>query len=109
MPEKIAAKPVPWIRVTQFAIITMAVIAVAAALEATGEIAVPICTALVFALTLGPASDRLSRLGLPPVTGAIILVIVLGLVPAGASARSEERRVGKECVSTGISRWWPYN
>src|SRR3546814_19300935 len=23
-------------------------------------------------------------------------------------ARSEERRVGKECVSTGRSRWWPY-
>lgn len=86
MPDKIAIKPVTWTRVTQFAIITMAVIAVAAALEATGEIAVPICAALVFALTLGPASDRLSRLGLPPVTGAIILVIVLGLVLAGASA-----------------------
>src|SRR3546814_20561924 len=23
--------------------------------------------------------------------------------------RSEERRVGKECVSTGRSRWWRYN
>src|SRR3546814_20537103 len=23
--------------------------------------------------------------------------------------RSEERRVGKECVSTGRSRWWPYH
>src|SRR3546814_17460302 len=23
--------------------------------------------------------------------------------------RSEERRVGKECVSTFRSRWWPYN
>src|SRR3546814_10941038 len=23
--------------------------------------------------------------------------------------RSEERRVGKECVSTCMSRWWPYN
>src|SRR3546814_13788486 len=23
--------------------------------------------------------------------------------------RSEERRVGKECVSTCRSRWWPYN
>src|SRR3546814_14167750 len=23
--------------------------------------------------------------------------------------RSEERRVGKECVSTCISRWWTYN
>src|SRR3546814_14708236 len=24
------------------------------------------------------------------------------------SSRSEERRVGKECVSTCSSRWWPY-
>src|SRR3546814_786047 len=26
-----------------------------------------------------------------------------------AVVRSEERRVGKECVSTGRSRWWPYH
>src|SRR3546814_8676946 len=25
------------------------------------------------------------------------------------SCRSEERRVGKECVSTCRSRWWPYH
>src|SRR3546814_20550348 len=25
------------------------------------------------------------------------------------ASRSEERRVGKECVSTGRSRWSPYN
>src|SRR3546814_13730911 len=31
-----------------------------------------------------------------------------GLIPAGARAqRSEERRVGKECVSTCRSRWSP--
>src|SRR3546814_17270087 len=30
-----------------------------------------------------------------------------GLVAAGI--RSEERRVGKECVSTGRSRWAPYH
>src|SRR3546814_11260638 len=27
----------------------------------------------------------------------------------GLMARSEERRVGKECVSTGRSRWSPYH
>src|SRR3546814_16075843 len=27
----------------------------------------------------------------------------------GFSARSEERRVGKECVSTCRSRWWPFH
>src|SRR3546814_12347550 len=26
-----------------------------------------------------------------------------------ALGRSEERRVGKECVSTCRSRWWPYH
>src|SRR3546814_13797580 len=26
-----------------------------------------------------------------------------------APRRSEERRVGKECVSTCRSRWWPYH
>src|SRR3546814_17268046 len=29
--------------------------------------------------------------------------------PFGAHARSEERRVGKECVSTGRYRWAPYH
>src|SRR6056297_3347535 len=28
---------------------------------------------------------------------------------AAPSRRSEERRVGKECVSTCRSRWWPYH
>src|SRR3546814_16092819 len=30
-------------------------------------------------------------------------------VNAHLQVRSEERRVGKECVSTGRFRWWPYN
>src|SRR3546814_11859134 len=36
-----------------------------------------------------------------------LLKIVIGLVPAQEMARSEERRVGKECVSTCRSRWSP--
>src|SRR3546814_14841189 len=27
----------------------------------------------------------------------------------GSGLRSEERRVGKECVSTCRARWWPYH
>src|SRR3546814_3109752 len=34
---------------------------------------------------------------------------VLQLNPATAFKRSEERRVGKECVSTCRSRWSPYH
>src|SRR3546814_981716 len=30
-------------------------------------------------------------------------------IPRGAGARSEARRVGKECVSTCRSRWSPYH
>src|SRR3546814_2085729 len=31
------------------------------------------------------------------------------LVAETGNQRSEERRVGKECVSTCRSRWWPYH
>src|SRR3546814_18234029 len=34
---------------------------------------------------------------------------VAELAAGMAPVRSEERRVGKECVSTCRSRWWPYN
>src|SRR3546814_18611880 len=32
-----------------------------------------------------------------------------GIRQSASIARSEERRVGKECVSTCKSRWWPYH
>src|SRR3546814_14493968 len=42
----------------------------------------------------------------------VLQVVVLPEDPAAARVddhhRSEERRVGKECVSTGRSRWSPY-
>src|SRR3546814_10913181 len=73
---------------------------------------------LVFALAIG--THR---------TMAVLLIIVLGsvlvtpltlwaakplqnivpYVPHLAAGRSEERRVGKECVSTCRSRWSPYH
>src|SRR3546814_15791098 len=31
------------------------------------------------------------------------------VAPSDLAPRSAERRVGKECVSTGRSRWWPYH
>src|SRR3546814_3521454 len=33
----------------------------------------------------------------------------ISISPVFMPIRSEERRVGKECVSTGRSRWSPYN
>src|SRR3546814_13701836 len=41
------------------------------------------------------------RAAAPPVDGVVAGDLWL--------VRSEERRVGKECVSTGISRWSPYH
>src|SRR3546814_11352634 len=34
------------------------------------------------------------------------MLLVMGTI--AKKMRSEERRVGKECVSTCRSRWWPY-
>src|SRR3546814_11905907 len=36
-------------------------------------------------------------------------IVVIAVAHALAQERSEERRVGKECVSTCRSRWSPYN
>src|SRR3546814_11577924 len=36
-------------------------------------------------------------------------IVIIQLTQIEASFRSDERRVGKECVSTCRSRWWPYH
>src|SRR3546814_11319995 len=41
--------------------------------------------------------------------GLKVLVVAPGSVRTNVSRRSEERRVGKECVSTCRSRWSPYH
>jgi hypothetical protein len=45
------------------------------------------------------------------VTPALALAVgaAVGADAVDADARSEERRVGKECVSTCRSRWSPYH
>src|SRR3546814_16281497 len=58
---------------------------------------------------------RVLVLVLAPITHAIHIVVSVILRPFGIllgpelSDRSEERRVGKECVSTCRSRWSPYH
>src|SRR3546814_10378424 len=60
---------------------------------------VPIFVALFLATLLRPFVSRLARLRLPdPIAAAIVVPLFL---------RSEERRVGKECVSKCRSRWSP--
>src|SRR3546814_17827889 len=49
----------------------------------------------------------------PPETGQVLSGTVLARAATGSfllqTERSEERRVGKECVSTCRSRWSPYH
>src|SRR3546814_15400297 len=57
--------------------------------------------------------------GLPLLAGALLLVLILkpskkslhgsARFANAGDLRSEERRVGKECVSTCRSRWSPYH
>src|SRR3546814_15900079 len=74
--------------------------------------ALPLWTWLITVLALtfgGPGSDLVFG-GVGVMAYAVLLLIVVGALPAAAvlRSRSEERRVGKECVSTCRSRWSPY-
>src|SRR3546814_20921391 len=73
------------------------------------------------------ADRRLQIYGLSAIALAVLLIAVLigslvstgyqSFVPTNVSfevyadptKRSEERRVGQECVNTGSSRWWMYH
>src|SRR3546814_1678553 len=41
--------------------------------------------------------------------GGSLTILASALIDTGSKMRSEERRVGKECVSTCRSRWSPYH
>src|SRR3546814_12981504 len=59
----------------------------------------------------------LQRLGIGRTAGMMVVEIIAGWLTGSMAlladgmhmARSEERRVGKECVSTCRSRWSPYH
>src|SRR3546814_14616985 len=73
------------------------------------------------ALALGDADHQLARVILPPLAAEHGLERLdrhfvaahhhppRRLRVVDEVERSEERRVGKECVSTCRSRWWPYH
>src|SRR3546814_10719973 len=49
-------------------------------------------------------------LGMPPhIHRAVVEAYIKGAIANDIDSRSEERRVGKECVSTCRSRWSPYH
>src|SRR3546814_11333261 len=52
---------------------------------------------------------RVEAQQLPPIGERLPAVPLVSVSGPDLSIRSEERRVGKECVSTCISRWLPYH
>src|SRR3546814_20308776 len=73
-------------------------------------------------IVIGPGNDRrelqrLQRLAIAPGLHPRLQLgralaqgfVVECLVGGWQGIRSEERRVGKECVSTCRYRWWPYH
>ena len=55
-----------------------------------------------FGVALSPLNLLLMFVG-------VVLGIIIGVLPGLGGARSEERRVGKECTMTCRSRWSPYH
>src|SRR3546814_16537782 len=63
-------------------------------------------------LEVGVCAGQFERCGLSQSTMSTHLAVLqrAGLISTRRlGQRSEERRVGKECVSTGRSRWSPYH
>src|SRR3546814_6547274 len=61
---------------------------------------------------IGDADDKsVRRIGLDALTHGLhdLQIDAQQVIAAHARLRSEERRVGKECVSTCRSRWSPYH
>src|SRR3546814_7867040 len=62
--------------------------------------ALPICGAMGGGVSVQPSTAL----------ALLVFSVLLGVTSAqAADSRSEERRVGKECVSTCRSRWSPYH
>jgi len=97
-PRPRSAPKVPrigWGRATGTATIVIALISVGFVLDAAAEIIVPVLAAFMVGLTLGPLADRLSKLGIPVVAMAAVLVCLVGLVFAIASV----------ALSTPLADW----
>ncbi len=76
-----------WRRLTQAAIIAVAVVVLAAALFVARAVLIPIVAAAIIGSVIGPAIEGLSRRGIPTVFGAVLMVLaIVGLFYAMALA-----------------------
>src|SRR3546814_13689960 len=80
-----------------------------------GPVVTPIQYAILYVLLTNPGIDQVSLAGLAAIDTSTAASVALRLEENGLLTRrvdplrSEARRVGKECVSTCRSRWWPYH
>src|SRR3546814_11820504 len=58
---------------------------------------------------LGASKKSLEDLHVTRRNGRVVLCAIVPKIQAAPAVRSEERRVGKACVSTFRSRWSPYH
>src|SRR3546814_14800002 len=70
----------------------------------SGAALIPITFLLIDFIDGGP----LAGITVPLVAVTLVFILLVGAFIASV-CRSEERRVGKEGVSTCRSRWWPYH
>ena len=56
-----------------------------------------------------PADDSAPRAGLSAKLKTLLAIVGPGLIVMCGDKRSEERRVGKECIEPCRSRWSPYH
>lgn len=76
-----------WRRLSQIAMIAIAVVVVGAALVAARPVLVPIVAAVIIGSVIGPAIEGLSRRGVPTWLGSLLMVAgIAGLVYALAAA-----------------------
>jgi predicted PurR-regulated permease PerM len=82
-PEPIADLHVVWRTAAQIATIGLFVLAAIVAIDLARPVLLPVASALVFSLMLGPLSTRAAKAGIPPVLTAIVLWLVVIAVMNG--------------------------
>lgn len=75
-----------WLRLTQVAIIVIAVVVLAGALVAARAILIPIVAAVIIGSVIGPAIEALGRRGIPTLLASFLIVALLCAVFYGVAA-----------------------
>src|SRR3546814_4990134 len=88
--------------------VVMIILVIAVCLEVDEAIAVIVCQVGALDRQFDMVGQRIADRGIEVERAAITFEHIVVAAGAVVVARSEARRVGKECVSTCRSRWSPY-